>query len=109
MTDNIIRRKQKATWGFTTNADGTIALGVPTSDKDGADILASGDDKEARANGGGFPAEDAVTLEYLRSLKKQELLDLATAHEVTLDKPKGSKDEILAELIAYYEVEAEEE
>lgn len=102
--DNVIRRKQKATWGFTSNADGTVGLGVPTSDKDGADIITKTDDGEDRGNGGGFPAEDAVTLEYLQSLKKQELLDLATEHEVTLDKPKGTKDEILAELAAYYEV-----
>ncbi|AUM59725.1 hypothetical protein [Pseudomonas phage PMBT14] len=107
--DNIIRRKHKATWGFTANEDGTIGLGVPTEGKAGDDIISKTDDKEARANGGGFPAEDAVTLDYLRSLKKQELLDLAAAHEVTLDKPKGSKDEILAELVAYYEVEETEE
>lgn len=104
--DNVIRRKEKATWGFTANADGTIGLGVPTSDKDGEDLLLpeGKDQEEARGNGGGFPAEDEVTLEYLKSLTKPKLLELAAEHEVTLDKPKGTKDEILAELVEYYEV-----
>jgi hypothetical protein len=104
MTDNIIRRSQKASWGFTANADGTIALGVPTDPEKAGDILTKSDEDEARGNGGGFPAEDAVTYEYLHSLTKPKLLELATEHEITLDKPKGNKDEILSELVAYYDV-----
>lgn len=106
MTDNIIRRKDKSSWGFTANADGTVALGVPTPDEKADDILSDSDEEGARGNGGGFPAEDQVTYEYLHSLKKDDLLKLAAAHEITLDKPKGTKEEVLNELVAYYEVEA---
>lgn len=109
MTDNIIRRKDKASWGFTANADGTVTLGVPTPDEKAEDLLSDPDSKEARGNGGGFPAEDQVTYEYLKSLKKDDLLKLAAVHEVTLDKPKGNKEEVLEELIAYYEVEPAQE
>lgn len=109
MTDNVIRRKDKASWGFTANEDGTVALGVPTPDEKAEDILTDPDGEAARGNGGGFPAEDQVTYEYLHSLTKPKLLELATAHEITLDKPKGNKDEILAELVTYYEVEPAQE
>lgn len=107
MPDNIIRRSQKKAWGFTANADGIIGLGVPNT-KGNDDLLVSQNDDEARGNGGGFPAEDAITYEYLHSLKKEDLIKLAAAHEITLDKPKGNKDEILSELDAYYEVTPEE-
>lgn len=107
--DNIIRRKDKASWGFTEGADGQIRLGVPTPDEKAEDILTKDDDPEARGNGGGFPAEDQVTHEYLSSLKKQELLDLAAAHEITLDDPKANKDVLLAELVEYYEVKPAQE
>lgn len=107
--DNIIRRKDKAAWGFTAGPDGQIRLGVPAP-ADTEDLRDAGlettDSEEARGNGGGFPAEDEITYEYLHSLKKEDLLKLAADHEITLDKPKGTKDEILAELDAYYEVEA---
>lgn len=109
MADNIIRRKDKASWGFTANPDGTIKLGIPTPAEKADDILGDSDEEESRGNGGGFPAEDQITYEYLHSLTKPKLLELATAHEITLDKPKGNKDEILAELVGYYEVEAAQE
>lgn len=109
MTDNIIRRKDKASWGFTQGEDGQIKLGVPTPDEKADDIRTVEDDEEARGNGGGFPAEDQVTYEYLHSLTKPKLLELAEAHEITLDNPKANKDDLLAELEAYYEVKPAQE
>lgn len=111
--DNIIRRKDKKAWGFTADANGVIQLGK-VNDVDPDDIRSTGaelsaDGEAARGNGGGFPAEDAVTLEYLQTLTKPKLLELAKEHDITLDKPKGSKDEILAELVEYYGVEPKEE
>jgi len=109
MTDNIIRRKDKASWGFTAGEDGQIKLGVPTTGQAAEDLLTRKEEEESRGNGGGFPAEDKVTYEYLQALKKQELLDLAAEHEITLDDPKANKDVILAELIDYYEVKPAQE
>lgn len=137
-TDNIIRVKDKATWGFTGDGNGQIVLGRPGSN-DTTDLRdtvknnggneetdlgqklkpldndslpnprhGAGDSEGDRGNGGGFPDEESVTHEYLVSLTKAKLLDLAKAHEITLDKPKGSKDELVAELAEYYEVKPEE-
>lgn len=111
MADNIIRRKDKATWGFTADENGQIKLGVP-SPADTEDLRSSGSDpKGAHNNGGGenaFPGEDDITLAFLQSLKKDDLLALAAEHGVELDKPKGTKDEVLKELIEYYDVAASE-
>jgi len=109
MTDHIIRRKDKQSWGFVQGEDGQIKVGVPTPDEKADDIRTQADNDEARGNGGGFPAEDQVTHEYLSSLKKQELLDLAAAHDITLDDPKANKDVLLAELVDYYEVKPAQE
>lgn len=107
MADNIIRRKDKRTWGFTADENGQVTLGVPTSEKDGEDLLQEDDNEAARGNGGGFPAEDAVTYEYLQSLKAKELKALAASHGITLEsKANASAVDIRAELAEYYEVEA---
>lgn len=108
MADNIIRRKDKATWGFTADDNGQIKLGVPTTGKDAEDILVKKEEEESRGNGGGFPDEDKVTYEYLSSLTKPKLLELATHHEIKLDDVKAKKEGILAELAEYYEVSAED-
>lgn len=108
MTDNIIRRKDKASWGFTADENGQIKLGVPATGKDAEDMLTNGDELEgARGNGGGFPDEDKITYEYLSSLTKSKLMELAAHHEVKLDDEKAKKEVILAELADYYEVSPE--
>lgn len=111
MADNIIRRKDKTSWGFTANENGQIVLGVPNT-QDTDDIRSKGSDPEgAHKNGGGanpFPGEEDVTLEFLQSLNKEDLLKLAAEHGVELDKPKGTKPEVLKELIEYYDVAASE-
>lgn len=98
----VIRRKDKAAWGFTQDAEGNIVVGVENTD-DGDDMLSTSDNSEARGNGGGFPAEDAVTYEYLQPLTLKEMKALAQAHGITLDK-KSAKD-VREELVEYYEVE----
>lgn len=106
MADNIIRPSQKRTWGFSGTAD-NIQM---TSDlaKQAEDVLQTPTTEGNKNNGGGepsqFPGEDEVTAEYLDSLTKENLLALAAAHEVELEKKDGKKAEVLAELKEYYEV-----
>lgn len=103
MGDNIIRPSQRRRWGFT----GTIDNIQLTDDKavDAKDILSTSEQEEARGNGGGFPSEDEVTLEYLESLTKDQLFELAAAHEIELEsKSSDKKDVVFGELKEYYEV-----
>ena len=104
MADNILRPSQKRTWGF----GGTIDEIKMTQDlaKDAEDIMQRPKEEEARNNGGGenFPGEDEVTLAYLESLTKEQLLALAAAHEVELENKGGKKSEVFDELKEYYEV-----
>lgn len=104
MADNVIRPSQKRRWGFTGTIDKIeVASEKATGTKDIMSEPQPGE--ESRGNGGGFPAEDEVTLDYLESLTKDQLFELATAHEIELEsKSSDKKDVVFAELKEYYEV-----
>lgn len=103
MADNVIRPSQKRRWGFSGTLDKIEVASEKATDT--KDIMSEPSQEEARGNGGGFPSEDEVTLDYLESLTKDQLFELAAAHEIELEsKSSDKKDVVFAELKEYYEV-----
>lgn len=103
MKDNYILPSQKRRWGFTGTAENIRLTDEKATDVES--ILTKSSEEESRDNGGGFPSEDEVTLEYLSTLTKDELFDLAAAHEVELEsKSSDKKEAVFGELKEYYEI-----
>lgn len=103
MADNIIRPSQKRRWGFSGTVDKITLTDEKATDVE--DIMSTPEEEESRGNGGGFPSEDEITLDYLESLTKDQLFELAAAHEIELETKESEKKEVVFnELKEYYEV-----